>query len=199
MNLIGSKKIETERLILKPSSMEEQKRLWEILMNPDVNRYYLTSGKKHANEPDYWTWENQLKFYQSKVDNALNPDVFCWSVFLKEKGDAIGQVSAQESGKELDIRDVGWFMDPDYQGCGYATEAARAMIDYMFNVADIKKIESGAAKVNNASCNIFKKLGFSYVKDEEHPSPYTFYDGDLVFSYYDLTKEDYDKYSRIRK
>lgn len=46
MNLIGSKTIETERLILKSSKMEEQKRLWEILMIPEVNKWYLTSAKK---------------------------------------------------------------------------------------------------------------------------------------------------------
>ena len=31
------------------------------------------------------------------------------------------------------IRDVGWYIDPKYQGMGYATEVATAMIDFMFN------------------------------------------------------------------
>ncbi len=46
MKLIGSRTIETERLILRSSKMKEQKRLWEILMMPEINRFYLTSGKK---------------------------------------------------------------------------------------------------------------------------------------------------------
>ena len=33
-----TKNIETERLILRSSKMEEQKRLWEILMIPEVNK-----------------------------------------------------------------------------------------------------------------------------------------------------------------
>ena len=189
MNLIGSREIKTERLDLKPSSMAEQKRLWEILMIPEVNKVYLTSGKKHANNPDHWTWETQEKFYQSKVDKALNPDVFCWSVFLKDTDIVIGQVSAQESGEDITIRDVGWFIDPAYQGKGYATEAARAMIKFMFEEVDINKIESSAVRDNVASCNIFKKLGFTHLKDETRPSPYTFYDGDLVFSYYELKRK----------
>lgn len=56
MNLIGSKTIETERLILRSSKMEEQKRLWEILMIPEVNKWYLVGAKKHANNPSHWTW-----------------------------------------------------------------------------------------------------------------------------------------------
>ena len=63
MNLIGSKTIETERLILKSSKMEEQKRLWKILMIPEVNKWYLVGAKKHANNPSHWTWEAQEKFY----------------------------------------------------------------------------------------------------------------------------------------
>ena len=102
MNLIGSQTIETKRLMLRSSKMEEQKRLWEILMIPEVNKWYLTSGKKYANDPKHWTWETQEKFYRSKVDNADKEDVFGWSIFLKGEytksgqEEVIGQVTVQE-------------------------------------------------------------------------------------------------------
>ena len=86
MNLIGSKTIETKRLILRSSSMKEQKRLWEILMDPEVNKFYLTSAKGKANDKEYWTWQVQQKFYKSKVNKANNQDIFVWSIFLKPKG-----------------------------------------------------------------------------------------------------------------
>ena len=50
MNLMGSKTIETERLFLRKSSMKEQKRLWEILMIPEVNQWYLRSAKTKARD-----------------------------------------------------------------------------------------------------------------------------------------------------
>ena len=146
--------------------MEEQKRLWEILMIPKVNKWYLVGAKKHANNPSHWTWENQEKFYKSKVSIADNNDVFVWSVFLKPEftnsgeEEVIGQISDQEGGEDITIRDVGWYIDPDYQGHGYATEAAKAMIDYMFKEVEINGISSGAVKENEASCKIFEKLGF---------------------------------------
>ncbi len=192
MNMSGSKVIKTNRLDLKPSSMAEQKRLWEILMIPEVNKVYLTSGKKHANNPDHWTWETQEKFYQYKIDKALDPDVFCWSVFLKDTDTVIGQVSAQEQGEDITIRDVGWFIDPDYQGKGYATEAAKAMIKHMFEEVDINKIESCAVTENIPSCKIFEKLGFTKTGEKEVASPYTFLDGPVVFSYYELDKGKYN-------
>ena len=194
MKLLGSKTLETDRLILKSSKMEEQKRLWEILMLPEVNKWYLTSGKKHANNPEHWTWEKQEKFYKSKVDNADNNDVFGWSIFLKPeytnsgKLEVIGQVTAQENGEDITIQDVGWYIDPNYQGKGYATEAAKKMIDYMFNEVEINKISSGAVKDNIASCRIFEKLGFRKTGEDTEESPYTFYDGTLTFSKYELEK-----------
>lgn len=197
MNLIGSKEIQTERLVLRSSKMEEQKRLWEILMIPGVNKWYLTSAKKYANNPNHWTWETQEKFYKSKVERANDINVFCWSIFLKEKytnsgkEEVIGQVTAQENGKDISVRDVGWFIDPIYQGKGYATEAAKAMIDYMFIEVRIRKIDSGAVKNNISSCRIFEKLGFIKLRDKIIESPYTFYEGSLTFSKYELSKERY--------
>ncbi len=189
--------METKRLILRSSKMEEQKRLWEILMLPEVNKWYLTSSKKHANDPSHWTWENQEKFYQSKVLKANYNDVFVWSIFLKHEytdsgsEEVVGQVSAQENGEDITIRDVGWYIDPNYQGKGYATEAAKAMIDYMFKEVEINGISSGAVKDNVASCRIFEKLGFHKIGEVEEESPYTFYDGLLTFSKYELTREEY--------
>lgn len=197
MNFIGSETIETDRLILRKSTMMEQKRLWEILMMPEVNKWYLVGAKKYAHDKEHWTWEVQEKFYQAKVAKASDKDVFYWSVFLKPeytnsgKEEVIGQVSAHEYGEDLSIRDVGWYLDPAYQGKGYASEAAKAMINYMFKKVEIEKIISGAVKDNIASCKVFEKLGFDKIGEVTHDSPYTFYDGVLTFSQYELTRKRY--------
>lgn len=199
MNLLGSKTLTTERLLLKSSKMAEQKRLWEILMIPSVNKWYLVGAKKHAGDPTHWAWETQERFYESKVAQADNKDTFVWSVFLKGQytcsghEEVIGQVSAQRREEDITIRDVGWYIDPNYQKKGYATEAAKAMIDYMFKAVEINSILSEAVKDNEASCKIFEKLGFNKIGEETQESPYTFYDGLLTFSIYELTKEKYFK------
>ena len=110
-------------------------------------------------------------------------------VFGKEE--VIGQISAQENGNDIEIRDIGWFIDEKYQNNGYASEAAKAMIDYMFKEVRISKILSGAVKDNIPSCKIFEKLGFKKICEVEEISPYTFYDGLLTFSKYELMKDAY--------
>ena len=41
MNKINSKNLYTDRLELRIPTMEEQQRLWEILINEDINQYYF--------------------------------------------------------------------------------------------------------------------------------------------------------------
>ena len=65
------------------------------------------------------------------------------------------------------------------------------MIDYMFKEVEINSISSSAVKDNIASCKIFERLGFNKTCEVVEVSPYTFYDGLLTFSKYELTKENY--------
>ena len=46
MNKINSKNLYTDRLELRIPTMEEQHRLWEILINEDVNKYYFPTPDK---------------------------------------------------------------------------------------------------------------------------------------------------------
>ena len=155
MKYLGSKTIETDRLVLKAQTMEEQKYLWSVLMIPDVNRYYLTVPKKYAEK--LIDWNKQEEYYKEDMKHANDLDVFRWSVFLKDTGECIGRVSCHEAkseGYEIDnpsIRGVGWYIDPKYKGHGYGNEAAQAMMDYMFNECEIEEIKTGAAIQNPAS------------------------------------------------
>lgn len=65
------------------------------------------------------------------------------------------------------------------------------MINYMFNEAGINGISSGVVKDNMASCKTFEKLGFDKIGEIKEESPYTFHNGLLIFSKYELTREEY--------
>ena len=61
----------------------------------------------------------------------------------------------------------------------------------MFKEVNINCISSGAVKDNVSSCKIFEKLGFNKIGEVIEESPYTFYNGLLTFSKYELTSKDY--------
>lgn len=87
MNLLGSKTIETDRLILKAQTMDEQKYLWSILMIPEVNRYYLTVPKKFSEKLK--DWSKQEEYYKTDMEHANDLNVFRWSIFIKDTGECI--------------------------------------------------------------------------------------------------------------
>ena len=74
MKFLGSKVIETDRLILRLQTMNEQKYLWMVLMIPDVNRYYLTVPKKFADKLK--DWSRREAFCLEDMKHANDPDIF---------------------------------------------------------------------------------------------------------------------------
>lgn len=194
MNYLGSKQIETERLLLKVQTMQEQKRLWEILTIPEVNKYFLTVPPKFREK--LLDWNKQEEYYKLDMEHANNLDIFKWSIFLKDTGECIGRISCHEAHDEdsnitdPSIRGVSWLIDPAFQGKGYATEAAIAMIDYMFTQVDINEIKTGAAIVNPASWKIMEKLGFVR-QDKTKMVQYTFLNEPVEDYSYILTKEQW--------
>ena len=181
MNFLGSKTIETKRLILHKTEERDLKKLWSILLIEDVSKYYLTAKINN-------NWEDEKKYQYKKLEKASNPDVFCWTIELKDTNEVIGQISVQESNNtNKAIRDMGWFIDPKYQHKGYAKEAAIEILKYMFNEVEIEKIETGVAIVNPNSFKLLEKLGGKRL-DTTHFVKYTLLDEKVEIYDYELTK-----------
>ena len=186
MNFLGSKTIETKRLILHKTEERDLKKLWSILLIEDVSKYYLTAKINN-------NWEDEKKYQYKKLEKASNPDVFCWTIELKDTNEVIGQISVQESNNtNKAIRDMGWFIDPKYQHKGYAKEAAIEILKYMFNEVEIEKIETGVAIVNPNSFKLLEKLGGKRL-DTTHFVKYTLLDEKVEIYDYELTKEKFNK------
>lgn len=184
MKYIGSKVLETDNLILRPTHEEDLKILWKILLDENVSRYYLTSKINKD-------WEEEKKWQYKKLSRALDKDVFQWSIVLKSVDKCIGQVSCQKiEGNDDSIRDVGWFLDSRFHGRGFGSEAAKRMLDYMFNEVGIRKIETSAAIVNSPSWKIMEKLGF-HRTGVIKKCKYTMLPKPVDCYCYEITKEEY--------
>lgn len=212
MKNISIRDFETERLIIKKPTIEEQYVLWNILRDEKVNRYYfptpdrifVKNNLKKDNIEDLKqarkifinqlnNWDRQQPFYERKIE-AINLEdnnqKFTWSIFLKN-GEPIGQITVQpkeEYPNNPEIRDVGWFINPKYQRQGLATEAATAVLNFMFKEVEITKIITSAAINNPGSWRIMEKLGFE--RTGEKQSTYFDNNDNILMSYcYTVDKE----------
>lgn len=189
MKYIGSNVLESENLILRPTQEEDLKVIWNILCDIDVAKYYLV-GKFH------YDWEQEKKWQYKKLERALDKDVFQWSIILKSNNECIGQISCQKSYDEKgnqnvdSIRDVGWFLNSCYHSMGLGTEAAKLMLNYMFNEVGIEKIETCAAIDNPASWKIMEKLGFNRTNKTKMVK-YTIQTEKVECFCYEITKDEY--------
>jgi len=90
------------------------------------------------------------------------------TVFLIEAEDfaPVGLVGVDWSNREAP--ELGYWLGVQHWGNGYATEAARAVIDFTFEVHGVKQMISGARVVNPASRNVLEKCGFQWTGVELH-------------------------------
>jgi RimJ/RimL family protein N-acetyltransferase len=58
-----------------------------------------------------------------------------------------------------------WAVDPAHQGKGYATEAARALIDFGFNRFNLGRIVATTEHMNHASIAVMRKLGMRILQN----------------------------------
>ena len=212
MNKMNSKNLYTDRLELRIPTMKEQHRLWEILVDENINQYYfptpdrifiknelskdniedLKTARKIFME-QFSDWDRQKPFYEKKIECIKMQDdsqKFTWSIFLKGTDTVIGQITCQPKDNEPEnIRDIGWFIDPNYQRQGYATEAAEKVFDFMFNEVEITDIKTSAAEINLGSWKIMEKLGFEFIGKKQS----TYFKGDkiLIAKKYHCNKEKF--------
>ena len=181
MNKLGSKTLETKRLLLHKTEEKDLKEIWNILCIDEVNKYYLTAKLNYD-------WEKEKKWQYKKLENAANPDVFVWTIELKDTNEIIGQISVQEREDEVEsIRDIGWFIEPSHQRKGYAYEAAIEVLKYMFLEVEIDKIITSSAIVNKSSWGLMEKLGFEKL-DKTIMIKYTCIDEEIENQVYELDK-----------
>ena len=67
--------------------------------------------------------------------------------------------------------EVGWRLAASHWGKGYATEAARAALDYGFREVRLERITSFTVPANERSWRVMQRLGMTYTPDNdfEHP------------------------------
>ena len=65
------------------------------------------------------------------------------------------------------LGEIGYWFDEASWGAGYATEAARAVVDFAFGSLGLARLRSGHAADNPASGKVLLKLGFQRVGEGE--------------------------------
>lgn len=156
--------IETERLTLRPLAPDDYKDVFEWVSDPEVNKYMPY--------PLYTDLEAVKKWIAS-----ITPEQNEFAFVLKNIGKVIGSGSVRYD-DELDGFTFGYNLNRQYWGNGYATEAAKAMIEWARRELGVKKFVAVFADDNVASGNVIRKCGLTF----SHHTTYSKFDGSATFS-----------------
>ncbi len=134
--------LETDRMILRHFTVADVDGLLQIFSDPEAMRYYPST--KDRKETEAWI--------QWNIDSYRENGFGLWAVILKEKDLFIGDCGITyqivEGVKE---HEIGYHILREYWGRGLATEAAKACLEYGFQVLNCPRIVSIVHPANIAS------------------------------------------------
>lgn len=125
--------IETERLILREMNQDDLPDLKEILQDAEV--MYAYEGPFSDEEVQKWL-NNQLRRY-------IEEKVGLYAMIIKATNEMIGQcgLTYQDTPKGK-VLEVGYLLKKAFWHHGYATEAAKACMNYAFNIMNADEVYS---------------------------------------------------------
>ena len=184
MNLIGTKELDTKRLLLrriKDTDYHDAFINW--CSSDNVCKYTLWD--KHKDE------SVTQRLYEMWIREYDYPDTFRWIVELKETHEIIGTIDvASKHFIKFGAVELGYCYGEKFWGKGYATEALKRVIKYLFDEVEMDVLYADYMERNPNSGKVMKKSGMIY----EGVSRARVLDHDGIrnnLMSYSITKEDY--------
>ena len=147
--------LETERLKLRPITMEDVPVYHSFFSDQETMRFYpSTRSLEETNE----FVKRQLRRYEK---DGFGP----WGVTLKASDRLIGYCGlisqTVDSRTEMEI---GYLIGREYWRQGFASEAAIGCRDYAFSILDVDRLISLIDPANVASIGVARKVGMTLEK-----------------------------------
>ena len=86
---------------------------------------------------------------------------FFWGIFLRETGAWVGQIYTGVVNWALPELEIGYVADVEHEGCGYITEAARAVIGWAFGPVGARRLRLECDATNVRSIRVAERCGFT--------------------------------------
>jgi RimJ/RimL family protein N-acetyltransferase len=154
---------ETERLVLRQWEAGDVDQLAALQSQPEMMRFFDDGAPYAREQTEAWiSWQQGL----------WTADGYClWAANLRGGG-FVGWIGLTRMFDPVELEgevEVGWFIDPEFQGHGLATEGALRSLELGFATLGLARIWSRCRRENVASEAVMKKTGMSFVKYLKRP------------------------------
>ena len=155
MNKIGTKTIETERLILRRFKIEDANDMFNNWASDTEVTKYLT-----------WPVHEDVSFTKSLlsgwIDMYEDGGYFNWAMELREKRSVIGNISVVHLDENIEGAEIGYCMSRAFWGKELMPEALRAVMDFLFEEVGLNRVAAYHDSNNLKSGRVMDKAGMKY-------------------------------------
>lgn len=154
--------LETDRLILRPFTLDDAEAMFIMDSNPNVHKYLWNKPVQNITEIYPVIESLQKQYAANKIGR--------FATFLKEDGQFIGWTGIKfindhiENGN-TNFYDYGYRLDERFWNKGYATEATKFWLEYGFNEMKIQEMNAYTHSQNGASNHILSKCGMQFIEE----------------------------------
>jgi len=156
--------IETNRLILRTWKNSDLKPMLSINQDPKVMEYF-------PGLQDLETTKNLIL----KINSHFKKHGYTlYATEIKNSGEFIGFIGLFTPGFESHFTpatEIGWRLSSKHWGQGFATEGAKAALDYAFRELKILEIVSFTSVDNTKSIRVMQKIGLQHTIDDNFDHP----------------------------
>ena len=149
--------IESERLLLRPWSIDDAPILYEGWANNEEITKYLTWNPHKSIEDSKFIINKWLEEYNEK-------DRINFAICLKDGNELIGSIDVV--GYENNIPEIGYMLKKEYWNKGYMSEAVLRVIDFLYSLG-YSKVHIAAQVENIASNKVIQKCGGKFIESKE--------------------------------
>jgi len=141
----------TERLVLRRLKVSDAADMFEYSKRRDVTKYLTWYP-----HPNLEYTEEYLRYISTRYATG---DFYDWAVTLKDSGKMIGTCGFTRFDLPNNSAEIGYVLNPEYHGKGYATEAAKIVMRFGFEELKLHRLEARHMVGNGASHRVMEKLG----------------------------------------
>ncbi|MFI7103751.1 GNAT family N-acetyltransferase [Streptomyces sp. NPDC050161] len=161
--------LRTERLDLRPVTLDDTTAIHAYRSLPEVSRYL------YSDPVDETTVHETVAAQAARTTLRTSGDVLQLAVVIRETGHLIGDVTFVLTSTTHRQGRIGYVFHPAHSGHGYATEAARALLEIGFKDLHLHRIQAELDGRNTASARLLERLG---MRREGHLRENEFLDGE---------------------
>ncbi|OMC75111.1 alanine acetyltransferase [Paenibacillus odorifer] len=146
--------LESEQLLLKKIEVSNLDEVFGIYSNDQVFEYCGIIPKHNKD-----TVKNMIGHFERDFTKGVRVK---WGIFLKNNPYILlGIIEVMDFNQKVDMVTIGYFLAEPYWGKGIAAQAIQLVVKYLFETAEVNRIQAEVMPFNERSKRVLLKNGFT--------------------------------------